>query len=126
MPEGKQPSPLPGVILLVLLVIGSVVGIWMATTKAHEYYYPGVPGVVVGAAKSTFTAERSGRYEISHKDDLGALTFDVVSEKTGAAIPVAEFGVVARIAHTSGWRGYAFHVVAVHRLPASACLVFGH
>ena len=65
---------------------------------------------MIGAPKSTFTAERSGRYEISHKDDLGALTFDVVSAKTGTSIPVAEFGVLARIAHTSGWRGYAFHI----------------
>lgn len=118
MSEGKQPSQLSGIILLLLSVIGIIVGTWMMTFKAHKYYYPGVPGVVIRTSQSTFTAARSGRYEISHSADLGSLTFEVVSEETGVPIPVAEFGLLSHTVHTLGWHGYALHIATpgVYRL----------
>ena len=73
MPQAKAPIPSRVVLPFVLLAGGIAVIIWM-TLKAHEYYYPNVRfGHSVTNPRATFTAERTGRYEILYDDELGDL-----------------------------------------------------
>jgi hypothetical protein len=113
MSEGKCSSGLPAVLLLVALAGGVVIGLWMTTYKAHEYYHADDPGrlyLPIREQDSTFKVERAGRYELSYRDDLGDLTFDVVSIDRGTPIPLERFGIVTQMAHTRGWRGHAFWI----------------
>jgi hypothetical protein len=57
---------------------------------------------------------------LSYREDLGDLTFDVVSLDKGTPIPVDRFGVLAQAFHTAGWRGHAFRIDSpgVYRLSA--------
>src|SRR5262245_32462690 len=82
MPEAKRSSRVATVLLLVALAGGVVFGFWM-TVKAHEYYYPGRLHLVIREPDSTFKVEQTGRHELSYRDDLGDLKFDVVSVEKG-------------------------------------------
>jgi len=119
MPEAKRSSRVPAVLLLVALAGGVVFGFWM-TVKAHEYYYPGRLHLVIREPDSTFKVEQTGRHELSYRDDLGDLKFDVVSIEKGTPIPVERFGVLTQTFHTTGWRGQAFRIDSpgVYRLSA--------
>lgn len=110
MPKGKARF-LSRIILPVVLLAGGIAVTILTSIKAHEYYYSAVPfGQFVTEPRITFTAERTGRYEISYKDELGELIFDVVEMKTGAAVPVSEFGLLTEIVHTAGYKGHAFYI----------------
>ena len=119
MPEAKRSSRVPAVLLLVALAGVVVFGFWM-TVKAHEYYYPGRLHLVIREQDSTFKVEQTGRHELSYRDDLGDLNFDVVSVEKGTPIPVKRFGVLTQTVHTTGWRGHAFRIDSsgVYRLSA--------
>jgi hypothetical protein len=119
MPEAKRSSRVATVLLLVVPAGGVLFGFWM-TVKAHEYYYPGRLHLVIREQDSTFKVEQTGRHELSYRDDLGDLKFDVVSVEKSTRIPVERFGVLAQTVHTTGWRGHAFRVdlSGVYRLSA--------
>jgi len=109
MPEAKRSSRILALLLLVVLAGGIGFGFWM-TDKAHEYYYPGRLHLLIQEQDSTFEAEQAGRHELSYRDELGDLKFDVVSVAKGTRIPIEPFGVFTQLAHTSGWRGHAFQI----------------
>jgi hypothetical protein len=109
MPGGKGPSRLLTVLCLLLSAAGLAAGVWVATS-AHEFFHPNALHTVVHGPKDRFLASRPGRYELSYKEELGDLTFQVVSEKTGASVPVEEFDFLTHIGHTRGYRGFAFQI----------------
>jgi len=135
MAETKRFSRLLLALLLAPLAGGVVFGFWM-TVKAHEYYYPGELHLRFAggqALDATFKVEKPGRYELSCRDDLGDLKFDVVSIDKGTPIPLERFGVLTQVAHTTGRRGHSFQIDSpgVYRLtsgplPAGAAVSLGY
>jgi hypothetical protein len=110
MSQGKRSSRLPAVLLLVALAGGVVCGLWMATVKAHDYYYPGRLHLLIREPVSTFRVEQAGRHELSYRDELGDLKFDVVSVDQGRTIPVDRFSVLSQAFHTAGRCGHAVRI----------------
>ena len=113
MSEGKCVSRLPAVLLLVTLAGGVIIGLWMTTYKAHEYYHADDRDrlyLPIREQDSTFKVEQAGRYELSYQEGLADLTFDVISIDKGTPIPIERFGIVTQLAHTRGWRGHAFWI----------------
>jgi len=98
-----------GALVTLLLAAGGIaIGIWMGI-KGHDYYYPGRLGFDLREEQSSFEARDVGRYELDYKQELGDLTFEVVSE-TGEQVAVREFAVLTRLFHTMGRQGHAFRV----------------
>lgn len=60
----------------------------------------------VESRQSTFELQ-PGRYELTHKQELGPLKFEVVSP-SGEQVDVTEFGWFTQLFHTQDWAGHAF------------------
>ena len=88
-------------LMVVLLTVGVYVSIW-TSDRAHQYYYPEIPGSLFQDSSETFTFNRTGRYEITMPSELGDLTCHVVEKETGAEVSVHEFSMLSKVVQTTG------------------------
>jgi hypothetical protein len=94
-----------GIIAVFVAVAGIAVGVGMGI-KAHEFYNTMGLHFDLEGPQSSFEIQ-PGRYELTYKQELGRLTFEIVSP-TGQPVEVKDFDWVTQLFHTQGWRGHAF------------------
>jgi hypothetical protein len=94
-----------GIIAVIVAVVGIAVGIGM-TIKSHDFYDAGRFRFDLEQPQSSFELQ-PGRYELTYKQELGRLTFEIVGPD-GDRIAVDEFDWVTQLFHTQGWRGHVF------------------
>ena len=106
-----MPRSLSWLLVVLLLAIAVVAFLW-TSQHAHSYYYPDVPGSLLGDTDFPVIREfeRTGRYEMSCDATLDDVLFKVVEKETGAAVEVHEFNFLTRLCHTAEYHGYGFSI----------------